>query len=146
LKQSQVVLRDTGETTCGHRRPLAFRRLTAILVPLSEDAIALGAGTESKQIPTAVFVCDRFRQGTNGDASSGADIHGTGTVGVDDRGDPAPRLFNVEKVTNLGATGQVDRCTAGELTTDGRRQPSGVLALAIEVKQPTPAEFDSGSG
>jgi len=28
---------------CGHRRPLAFRRLTAILVPLSEDAIALGA-------------------------------------------------------------------------------------------------------
>jgi len=28
--------------SCGHRRPLAFRRLTAILVPFSEDAIALG--------------------------------------------------------------------------------------------------------
>jgi hypothetical protein len=42
LKQSQVVLRDTGEVTCGHRRPLAFQRLTAILMPLSEDAIALG--------------------------------------------------------------------------------------------------------
>jgi hypothetical protein len=42
LKQSQVVLHDKGQVMCGHRRPLAFRRLTAILVPLSEDAIALG--------------------------------------------------------------------------------------------------------
>jgi hypothetical protein len=41
LKQSQVVLHDKGQVACGHRRPLAFRRLTAILVPLSEDAIAL---------------------------------------------------------------------------------------------------------
>jgi hypothetical protein len=44
LKQSQVVLHDKGQVACGHRRPLAFRRLTAILVPLSEDAIALGSG------------------------------------------------------------------------------------------------------
>ncbi|MFN9369500.1 MAG: hypothetical protein ACK6CT_12175, partial [Planctomycetia bacterium] len=43
LKQSQVVLHDKGQVACGHRRPLAFRRLTAILVPLSEDAIALAA-------------------------------------------------------------------------------------------------------
>ncbi len=43
LGRTSVVLHDTGTMTCGHRRPLAFRRLTAILAPLSEDAIALTA-------------------------------------------------------------------------------------------------------
>jgi len=43
LGRTSVVLHDTRSMTCGHRCPLAFRRLTAILAPLSEDAIALTA-------------------------------------------------------------------------------------------------------
>jgi len=50
LKQSQVVLHDKGQVACGHRRPLAFRRLTAILVPLSEDAIALCGSKDRTEV------------------------------------------------------------------------------------------------
>jgi hypothetical protein len=42
--------------TCGNRRPLAFRRLTAILVPPSEDAIALPRGRKAQNLLVAIGV------------------------------------------------------------------------------------------
>ncbi len=56
LKQSQVVLHDKGQVACGHRRPLAFRRLTAILVPLSEDAIALGVSQHCPELVNSLLI------------------------------------------------------------------------------------------
>ena len=59
LKQSQVVLDDKGQVACGHRRPLAFRRLTVILAPLSEDAIALPTRARSFAQAIREVSCER---------------------------------------------------------------------------------------